>query len=954
MKRCLIFDKILILIIVLFFSNNALAGITVDNYSLISSKRVNRVEYEYTYQARLNNDGLVGYTGVSATLVSNSPYTVVVDNQLSFPDIAANSNVNSIDTFTIRHNRSYPLNWKELIWAAAGTVMPHNISIVGMVVGGAPMMGTLNIKDSSTPSRSSFSSIAINGSYTLNIDSGWQPPFFLWADGYANGKYMKMLSYLDLETDQVSKTVNVTPATTAILSSAMGMQAGDIDPASAQIPSPTEMAAVKDKVQRILETFFMVFGLPESFDLFESPIEIGTGSDSMFDGFNFTTDTTNNIVVASKMDPAVELAITAATTPDESAALANNAQDVTSAIKQFGSYFSMLYSFYKDSPSDLAQLQSVKPLIAEDIVNAGSFGVDDLLASWVSDQTRAPAIGTEYVSCSIYRPMKVQNYGSMQINEMPDAYLQGVWAIVTVRINGKLHHDLVSFVDVGGGNWKYYGNRRPFYSGGYVRARCEKTFSAIGSLVYERGLMLWNNDIGNRALTNLGMMDMAIFNPAMPKESSLDSSSCLRMARLQGGLSTQYGITNVSTQYGSPFYFHRGDGAARDLDEAALEAQENKEFIMIGLNNADEPVYAWAQILGSTPPAMNEIVNHDDQYFASIKSPEDFSDVKIPGLTPMNWALPSKDELLPFFSKLEWYNNNWLFQESYVYNPALYGPANYRDFTDQALDTSGYYETAREISAVVMMHLPANQNEFRVMREYNPWAVKSIEVKSGELILDVQKVYSDNIFSRKLEASVRATDRAVNRIQADIKLDLAEAEGNIDTIKNNMYSEIRLLYQPAEHYSRNDRTDLFMVGVRLQPYFGKLYLVGYVWGSRNADGSSLYLIPSSVGSFPLNKEINFGSPYTLAVEYVSASNSLKIKFDGESSLFSMAGLPFDPADFQAAEIRTQVVGIDNANDMGHITTFIDNVWIDGIVYDDFNSDTETGIGVNKWWIRAFE
>ncbi len=952
MKRYLLIHSMLISIIAIFFAANALAELTVGNYTLVCSTRVTRVEYEYIYHAQLNNDGMVGYTNVSAFLVSHSPYTVVVDKQLGFPDVASNANVNSSDTFTIRHNRSYPLNWSDLTWSTIGTVMPHDITISGMVVGGAPLIGTINLKDSSVQPRSTFSGIGIDGSYTLNIDSSWQPPFLLWADGYVNGRYMTMLSYLPLGNDKVAAICNVTPATTAIVASAIGVPIDVITPATAPIPSTTEVDSVKEKVQHVLQEFLSIFDLPDSFDLFESPIEVGSDSDLVFDAVDFSTDPMNNVAVTSKMNPVVALVITDSTTPEEAVFLADHSLLTKTALEQFNHYFETLYGMYENSSADLGPLQSViRPLMAEQIVSTGSFGVDDLLASWASDPTRAPAVGTEFVSCSIYRPMTVQYYGSLPIPEMRDSFTQGLWVLLTVRQNGRLLYDLTSFVDVGGGNWLCYGNRRPFYSGGYVRARCEKTISAIGSVVYQRGLILWENDIGNSAMSNLGMTNMAIFNPAMPEGNiSGMSGHFLRMARRAGGLSTEYRITDIPSQYGSSFYFHRGDGAVKDLDLAALAAQENKEFVMIGLNDADTPLYVWTQLLGAIPPDMGELVSNDDQYFATIQTPGDFSDVNIPGFTDVSWTLPNNDALLPFFGKLEWYNQNWSFQESYVYNPALFGLANYEDFFSTTMNTLGYYEPARQTNAAVMVHLPMNQSEFRVIREYNRWAPEAIAAIDDKLVFDIQKAYSDNVISSRLETRVRATDRAVNRIQVDLSVDLAEAEGNADTINNNMYAEIRLLYQPAENWYFGNRTDMFMVGVRLQPWFGRLYLVGYTWGSRNADASSLYIMPMPIGSFPFNTELAFGSSYTIAAEYIAATNSLRVEFNGQSSDFSLDGLPFDSANFQAADIRAQVVGIDNAGDRGRIRTSIDNVLLDGVGYDNFDA----GIGINKWWVSAFE
>ena len=55
--------------------------LTIGNYSLISKKRVGRVEYESTYKADVTNTG-PDVKNVMAGLVSNSPHTTGVQGFL--------------------------------------------------------------------------------------------------------------------------------------------------------------------------------------------------------------------------------------------------------------------------------------------------------------------------------------------------------------------------------------------------------------------------------------------------------------------------------------------------------------------------------------------------------------------------------------------------------------------------------------------------------------------------------------------------------------------------------------------------------------------------------------------------------------------------------------------------------------------------------------------------------
>lgn len=110
-------------------ASSAWAELTIGNYTLVSSKRVSRVEYEYTYQAQVTNDG-EDAKNVMAQVTSSSPYTTVVDGILEFGDVAAGASATSTDTFTIKHNRSYSLDWSVLAWdvqhgEAVGVIGPE-------------------------------------------------------------------------------------------------------------------------------------------------------------------------------------------------------------------------------------------------------------------------------------------------------------------------------------------------------------------------------------------------------------------------------------------------------------------------------------------------------------------------------------------------------------------------------------------------------------------------------------------------------------------------------------------------------------------------------------------------------------------------------------------------------------------------------------------------------------
>ncbi|GAB6906643.1 exported hypothetical protein [Desulfosarcina cetonica] len=107
--------------------------LSIGNYTLVSSKRVSRVEYEYTYKADvINNGGDVN--NVMAQVTSNSPYTIVIDGTLEFGSVASGASITSSDTFTIKQNRQYSLDWSMLQWNIQHITMSPNTKIINNIL----------------------------------------------------------------------------------------------------------------------------------------------------------------------------------------------------------------------------------------------------------------------------------------------------------------------------------------------------------------------------------------------------------------------------------------------------------------------------------------------------------------------------------------------------------------------------------------------------------------------------------------------------------------------------------------------------------------------------------------------------------------------------------------------------------------------------------------------------
>lgn len=149
---------------------------TVEGYRLVSSVRINRTDFEYTYQANVVNIG-GNVRNLRAHLVSSSPNTIVVDNSLSFGDVYGGSTKPSSDTFKIRQNRSAQFDASVLQWSfqfdEATEVQPvlGNNNIISLSTVGAAG-GTIEVTDADSPlygTRVEFPAGALAGGNAVSI-----------------------------------------------------------------------------------------------------------------------------------------------------------------------------------------------------------------------------------------------------------------------------------------------------------------------------------------------------------------------------------------------------------------------------------------------------------------------------------------------------------------------------------------------------------------------------------------------------------------------------------------------------------------------------------------------------------------------------------------------------------------------------------------------------------------
>ena len=98
-------------------------GIVIDGYSVVSSRRVGRTLYEYTYTADVSNWGMAD-VAVTATLASTAANITVLQGNLDFGDVVHGATQDSLGTFVVRIDRRQPFDTDALLWTAQATPLP--------------------------------------------------------------------------------------------------------------------------------------------------------------------------------------------------------------------------------------------------------------------------------------------------------------------------------------------------------------------------------------------------------------------------------------------------------------------------------------------------------------------------------------------------------------------------------------------------------------------------------------------------------------------------------------------------------------------------------------------------------------------------------------------------------------------------------------------------------------
>jgi PKD repeat protein len=103
----------------------AAEDLAIGNYTVLSQNRVERTVWEYVLGAQVHNGGEAAALNVRGRLTGVGAGASIVEGNLSFGDVAAGATVGSVDTFTIRQDRTVAFEAAGLVWQIeAGAVEP--------------------------------------------------------------------------------------------------------------------------------------------------------------------------------------------------------------------------------------------------------------------------------------------------------------------------------------------------------------------------------------------------------------------------------------------------------------------------------------------------------------------------------------------------------------------------------------------------------------------------------------------------------------------------------------------------------------------------------------------------------------------------------------------------------------------------------------------------------------
>lgn len=222
------------------------------------------------------------------------------------------------------------------------------VKLSGMAAGGAPIVGTVTVQDSSNPVKTSWTTIEADGSYEVNV-AGMTAPFALRADGRIGGREVHL--YSAAVAADINGNINITPFTDLILAQIAGdIAANYFDNATYKNLTPTQLSNAQTSLQAKLLPILTEVGLSNSVDLLRTSFSANhQGLDAVLDMVQVSYDNTGlvatltNIATANAITYSVNTPAntTGSFTTQDGQAIADGLTDLQQIMAGFATFESL-------------------------------------------------------------------------------------------------------------------------------------------------------------------------------------------------------------------------------------------------------------------------------------------------------------------------------------------------------------------------------------------------------------------------------------------------------------------------------------------------------------------------------------------------------------------------------------------------------------------------------------
>ena len=337
-----------------------------------------------------------------------------------------------------------------------GTPAPST-TLSGTAAAGAPIIGTVTIKDSATPTAQTKTvTIEANGKYTVDV-TGLKAPYMVRADGYVGGNEYHL--YSAATQADVGGTINITPLTDLIVANIAGSVAKTyFDNGSFSGLTAAQLTAQSDALRVKLLAVLQAVDVSDSIDLLRASFSTDhTGLDAALDVLRVTTDTTTgvatitNIITQQQMTSNITTGTyTGALTDTTGVATAStDIQKISAGFKAFSALFATslpsetnatLLSLF-DSATFMDQGQDLASFLSKITTEKDLIGIS---FTNVSIQSMNTATGTAVVAFDVILNGKVENDGPKPFHMIKKAdgkwYMQGDQYIANIDVEPRAEY----------------------------------------------------------------------------------------------------------------------------------------------------------------------------------------------------------------------------------------------------------------------------------------------------------------------------------------------------------------------------------------------------------------------------------------------------------------------------------------------------------------------------------